>query len=222
MELKNNTERANYALLALRVNLVLEIFYVFLLMLIYYENKNGMDQIDDILTLIQSLSRLIFIAIYFFSTITCAIIFIRWFRRAYYNLRKVGHNLNYSETWTIWGWIVPFVNLYYPYAIMKEIWDKTQESTIGKKEMIGSNLVGWWWITWLIATILERVSFRMSLEPNISGGQEGNLMLLDIVSVAFYIICNYLVLNIIQSVSRFEEEFRISREENEIADPNLY
>ena len=52
--------------------------------------------------------------------IVSGIMFIRWFRRAYFNLHIVVNNLSFSEGWAAGYWFIPFANFNRPYRIMKK------------------------------------------------------------------------------------------------------
>ena len=52
--------------------------------------------------------------------VTCGVLFIRWFRRAYFNLHTLATGLRDSEGWAAGAWFVPIVNLYKPFQLMKD------------------------------------------------------------------------------------------------------
>lgn len=96
---------------------------------------------------------------------TSVIIFIRWFRRAYYNLNS-RTDTRYDEGWAAGSWFVPILNLFRPYQIMKEIDDETclliqkhSQQPIAKS----SDIIGFWWTFWIISALLGRYIFRTSL-----------------------------------------------------------
>ena len=82
-------------------------------------------------------------------SLIAAILFIRWFRRSYFNLRKTGHSeLKYEDVWASAGWFVPIVNLFFPYMIMADLvkgYSKQVETVSVSEEVNSSVLVGWWW-----------------------------------------------------------------------------
>ncbi len=67
-----------------------------------------------ILTVLRILTR-IFIIFYF----------LRWSYRMYTYLksREEFYYLSHSPSWTVWAWIVPVMNLFYPYLIMRDIYE---------------------------------------------------------------------------------------------------
>lgn len=107
------------------------------------------------------------------SLIVCAVVFIRWFRRAYANLHRLNDDtltLSHTEGWAAGAWFVPFMNLVRPYTIMKEIWNETQSAIPGKVEREGyqpTTLIGWWWACWISYNILTNIASRMGGEATV-------------------------------------------------------
>jgi hypothetical protein len=100
--------------------------------------------------------------------IISAITFIQWFRRAYYNLHLKVNFLNYTEGWAAGCWFVPFINLYRPYQIMKELYEETDEllskKGISVNQTFSTTLLGWWWAFWIINNFVGQFVFRYSLK----------------------------------------------------------
>jgi Domain of unknown function (DUF4328) len=78
--------------------------------------------------------------------------FIRWFRRAYYNLHAIhSSEVSQSEGWAAGAWFVPFLNLVRPYQIMREIWTGTQRALPHRYPSISpAGLIGIWWALYII------------------------------------------------------------------------
>lgn len=55
------------------------------------------------------------------SYIVSTIVFIRWFRRAYANLERIGVLTRFNEGWAAGSWFVPVLNFGRPVRIMIEI-----------------------------------------------------------------------------------------------------
>lgn len=87
--------------------------------------------------------------------IASVVMFIRWFRRAYYNLDVLTNECMYDSSWSAKGWFIPFMNLYVPYQIMKELYEKTdrylmekylsQEMTEPYTDRLNTGILKWWW-----------------------------------------------------------------------------
>ena len=110
---------------------------------------------------------------YFLSLLLSAIFFIQWFHTSYKNLEARGVSVDSSANWTIWGWFVPFFNLYKPYQIMKEMFDKTlnfiktnkSESIFNRHSKASSNVVIWW-VLWIVIFIINRVMIKIDEETD--------------------------------------------------------
>ena len=106
------------------------------------------------------------------STITVAnlllvilsiVFFIMWFRRAYYNLHLLPwNNARHTEGWAAGSWFVPIINLWWPYQIMMDIWNGTQNTL---RERLGdprpAAIVGWWWALHLITSFYDNIAARI-------------------------------------------------------------
>jgi hypothetical protein len=104
--------------------------------------------------------------LYFGVYLTSCIIFIRWFRRAYFNLQLKTDYLSSSDNWVALSWFIPFICLYKPYQIMKEMYTKTNEilfEETNQTKAITTSYLGWWWGLWIISNIIGQVVFRTTL-----------------------------------------------------------
>ncbi len=101
--------------------------------------------------------------------LTCAFVFLRWFYLSHKNLKAGGlDELQYTPAWAVGGFLVPFINLVLPFRVMKEVWkgsaflsgDVDSESW---RMVSPAPHVGWWWFSFLVTSILGRLSGRMML-----------------------------------------------------------
>ena len=133
--------------------------------------------------------------IYMVAYITSAVFFIRWFRRAYFNLHQVARVLSYGEGWAAGAWFVPIVNLFRPYQIMKELYEET-EILVSKRagtERINltTTFVGIWWTLWIVNNLLGQFIFRSSREANDIGEMVFNTqmnMFVNVISIPLALI----------------------------------
>lgn len=79
------------------------------------------------------------------------------------------------ETWVGWGWVVPVVNLWYPFQVVRDIWKASSPTTDRAAESLrgvpGSPLLALWWGCWwaayvvvVVGTIALRVSETTTLD----------------------------------------------------------
>ena len=97
-----------------------------------------------------------------------AFCFFYWFHRAYTNLGTFSSfPRSYGDSWTIWGFIVPIISLYRPYAIMDEIRDRTELAWAEHSEWVRGlsqpqPRVKLWWGLYLTFNIINNVGTRFA------------------------------------------------------------
>jgi hypothetical protein len=140
--------------------------------------------------------------LYFGIYLTSCITFIRWFRRAYFNLQLKTDYLSSSDNWVALSWFIPFICLYKPYQIMKEMYTKTNEilfEETNQTKAITTSYLGWWWGLWIISNIIGQVVFRTtlnndsidSLTNGTSASMVGNVIGLPLSLITVKVIKDY-------------------------------
>lgn len=128
MELKNNTKRGRYAILFIWILLILHIcssifLYQHYTLLNQYQPGDSLQSQEFFVSGLKlSIVRLLT----FISAITSIIVFLKWFRRAYFNLEQMTEGLEYNNSEALWAWFIPFANLFRPFQIMKELFLKSK------------------------------------------------------------------------------------------------
>ncbi len=159
--------------------------------------------------------------LYFAASIVSCVTFIKWFRRAYFNLhRKVG-GLTYSEGWAAGSWFVPIISLYRPYKIMKEIYVKTREflTQKGLSERIdySTAYLGWWWALWVISAVVGQFVIRMTLQGEDTVDNLVTITIMQIILGIIGIPLAIITVKIIKDYSKAEPLLaQIKDEEQEI------
>jgi len=140
-------------------------------------------------------------------TLSTIILFIRWFRRAYYNLHRIpGANPQFEEGWAAGAWFVPILNWFRPCQIMNEIWKGHQQTLIHRLGEPRSNvLVGWWWAAYLISTYYSNITVRLTwksetIKELILAGK------LELLGELLTIPAAFLAIRLIQKTHDFEKE----------------
>lgn len=111
-----------------------------------------------------------------------AILFIRWFSRAYKNLEPLGAVRRFSTGWAIGGWFVPILGVWRPKQIANDIWrgtDPTRHLGTSGEEAHVAPVVQWWWAAFLISAALQNVGTRLY----VSGDDPASLRTSDVVSM---------------------------------------
>lgn len=108
---------------------------------------------------------------YVAALITSIVMFLHWFRRAYYNLNVVTDECVYEDSWAVKAWFIPFLNLYRPYQMMKELFEKTGSHVFEKYMLtekdfnikdLKTSTLKWWWIINIILIIIYTFQFFLS------------------------------------------------------------
>lgn len=96
------------------------------------------------------------------------IYFIRWFRRAYFNLHLRVANLSFGEGWAAGAWFVPVLGWFRPYQIMKELYAETDNYLSRKIPnyflQTNSTILGAWWALWIISNFLGNFVLRTTFK----------------------------------------------------------
>jgi hypothetical protein len=163
--LRPNDERSRIAIIFLIISIILELAYFFSDFLEYgmMQKINNDINIDlDRAEMVEMLQGLFAIA-YTILLIVTATIFIRWFRRAYYNLSQIVP-IDNGEGWAAGAWFVPIYNLFKPKQIMVELWEKTNKILSPKiPNYVNRELgnISIWWALWIISSIGNNIATRM-------------------------------------------------------------
>lgn len=152
-----------YALLGVTIlKLTTGVFYYFEIQ--KYIDTNGEDFNLTVET-IHQLSYFPYLIIHLIVMIT----FLMWFYRSYKNLKDIGIHLNYSAQMSIWGFIIPILNLSRPVKIAKEIdaeYDHLNKR-LDENHQMGTNnysIILAWFISYWVVNIFNRVINKMKDE----------------------------------------------------------
>lgn len=168
--LKPNAGRAKTAIVLLWIVMALDLIDAIfgymkyqLLQTVAYEDSLNEEEVS-ISDVLDALLGLLYLVVFIISIV----VFIRWFRRAYYNLHLKTEYLKYSEGWAAGAWFVPVLSLFRPYEIMKELYVETDRILVERSENYNSKnnntVIGFWWALWIISSFIGNFIFRSSLD----------------------------------------------------------
>ncbi|MCC6819064.1 MAG: DUF4328 domain-containing protein [Bacteroidia bacterium] len=168
MQLKNNESRGKSIIITLWIIVILYIFE--LIASIYQgtvleaiqlgkkytiEEANAIDIQVQIITGIAALTYIVSV-----------VLFILWFRRAYYNIHQMMDNLEYTEAAAAYSWFIPILNLFQPFKIMRELYKQTIKILENHNRLTLFNLntkaLAWWWALWIISNVIGNIIFRFN------------------------------------------------------------
>jgi len=86
------------------------------------------------------------------------ILILRWIYQANINSAALGaKNMKFTPGWAIGWFFVPIAAMWKPYQAMSEIW-RSSCSPEKWESLKVSNIVNWWWFTWITVGIISQVS----------------------------------------------------------------
>jgi hypothetical protein len=157
-------QRALIALLVLDLIAVVSGYFEYRL---YQQDVITQDELDasDIR---QAIVALVQTVVFIFT----AVMFIRWFKRAYSNLPALGAaDLRFRAGWAIWGWFVPFLNLWRPKQMANDIWRAsdpdapTDQGTTWRDRSVPA-LFQFWWGGFVVLNFAYNAGFRLTLRAD--------------------------------------------------------
>ena len=166
--LRSNEQRAKNAILLIWIVFALEIislissYFQYDLLSIVANGGEISTEAAEANDTREQIIGVISIVLYLISIVT----FIQWFRRAYFNLHQKISDLSYSEGWAAGAWFVPIINLFRPYQIMNELYEKTRRLFLvrGVNTNLSTNFLGIWWALRIINLIAGQFIYRYSMK----------------------------------------------------------
>jgi Na+/proline symporter len=219
-QLKPNGQRAKNAMVILWIVLGMEII-TFISNYFQYDLLHRAKNLAPITSLEVAANDFrvkIVTVVYLIVYIICVVMFIQWFRRAYYNLHVKVPNLLFKDGWAAGSWFVPIMHLYRPYQIMRELHEETIDLCDKKKVSsngLSTDLLGWWWFSWMVSSVLGRIVGQISNGAE-SISQLENSTVAGMIHSVFNIPLTLLILKIIYDYSKVEPILFDLKEEEEV------
>ncbi len=151
--IKLNQKRARRASKALKVMVLLSLCSLVSVLLHYnligksLRFELSQQELDSTRVIMGGISF-----IYGIGFIITAVVFIQWFRRAYYNLHLKKNKLSFSEGWAATSWFLPLINLFSPFLLaiemVKNLAELIRKHDLGNPENLKLNIVYVWWGLW--------------------------------------------------------------------------
>ena len=148
----------------------------------------------------------------FIIYITTVVFFLMWIHRAYKNLRALNpaNRLDYSPGLAVGGFFIPFANLFIPFRVVKEIWQKSwpaDEAILYAPSPPATFAL--WWTFWLLASFGGNITWRFNFDEHIP---ESTKTMVSIVAGALSILAAVFAYLVVDAIDKRQEE--TSRREN--------
>jgi hypothetical protein len=166
-----------------RARLAVTVFYVLILLSVVSAISDYMEidllnrflsgeEIQESVIDSNDIRQLLVVFVYMLSFWSAGIFFLMWFHRAHRNLPALGiQEPDYSPRWAVAGFFVPFINVWRPYQVMREVWNASDPDTVeglSWKEMSPSPLVKWWWALFVLSVYIWNIALRLTLTGEFS------------------------------------------------------
>ena len=97
-----------------------------------------------------------------------SIVFLVWLNLSYKNLHVLRPSfLNFSSGWAVGYWFIPFLNLWKPFQVVREVWWESDPEIPQDQMFLTESLhsaptyMGVWWAFWLGSNIANNIAGRM-------------------------------------------------------------
>src|SRR6185369_17024227 len=181
-----------------------------------FTSAHSLAQIVIILLAIGALIDVIAIAGYqsigtlqLAARFTAFIVFLIWFYKAHRNLQALGiRRGRYSSPWSVLLFLVPILNLYYAYDLVKELWRQSSPDLGFSDDFLKQNaltlehypsktaLIGLWWGITIASLLAARFSDRITGTWN------------DLTSDALAVVASIVLILIVKNIDARQEEKR--------------
>ncbi len=92
--------------------------------------------------------------------IAALILYFIWMFSSNGDLRRSGMDLNYSPYWSVFGYIIPLLNIWLPYSYTAELYRATRAMRENKQEewksISVSSIIPVWWISFVLFALGNR------------------------------------------------------------------
>lgn len=124
-----------------------------------------------------------------------SILFLVWFYRARINAEPHGYPQRRARAWAFWGWVVPIVNIWFPFQIMGDIW---RAGLPAEQRGETAWLPALWWTCWLLSGL---GIFGAGVVAVKSGGVPHIVADTNTASLCFLAVSGAMLIAIIRTVS---------------------
>lgn len=144
---------------------------------------------------------------YLVAFVISGVMFLRWFTRAYSNLKLRTPYTDHTMTWVWASWFVPIISAFKPFKIMSELYRRTStllsEAGADLQNRHTSAVLGWWWALWLVSNVVTNASFRYSMTAE-SVEELINVAIINLIDNAIGIPLAVITVKVIHDYARLE------------------
>jgi hypothetical protein len=141
--------------------------------------------------------------------LTAAVVWLMWLHSAYGNLFLVGRRAaDETPRWAVGCWFIPFLNLYRPYRVVKELWLRSANMNmeLSVQDQPAPSLASVWWGVWILGSIVGRfLSRRMLKAETVDSLIEATW--LGMVDDLITILAGVLAILVVRRIQQFQDSW---------------
>lgn len=212
--IKNNLFMARNTIVVTWILIIVSFLYfsfkIFHLNMIEVDNFGSRIYSIDI-QFTKNINLIIYLILLSLTIITITL-FILWFNRAYKNMHQRIKMLTYNKSASIYGWFIPFINLYLPYKIMAEMNNKANlifvSNNYNLKPHDGEKIIKLWWITGIYNIFFILIYFLIHTYDIIDLSSIAEI----IINILIFLILNLYFIMMIRIIRMYEYKERVLRD----------
>ena len=137
------------------------------------------------------------------------IAFLAWIHRVRANLPALGiEDARWSPGWAVGWWFVPFMNVFRPFQVVKEIWQASgpEARPDSWRDASTPALLGWWWALFLLGSFASNIAFRKAMSGPETADEFIASSMAWIVSEVLWVIGTIPAIMVVKGIDRRQTE----------------
>ena len=175
-----------------------------------FDDSDGWYDRQHVMDLAAGGIGLVTLGAFVFTVVT----YLMWVHRVHRNLPAlVAGPLRFTPGWAVGYYFIPIINLFRPYQAMTEAYNASRAGVDGSAAATstgwdarptGTSLIGWWWATWIVSNVIDRVAFRMATRAGDDPDQQAAALWAEMTSAAVSIVAAVLLVRLIRRVTELQ------------------
>ncbi|MGW5055448.1 DUF4328 domain-containing protein [Actinokineospora sp. NPDC004072] len=151
--------------------------------------------------------------VYFGALVVAGVGFVGWLWRAWDNAARLTiapHR--HGRGWVVGSWLVPVVNLWFPYQVVRDVWRGSRPDARGVNSLDllpGSAQVNTWWALWIAAVVADRVLVVLMLRDVRSLDGLRTAVVVDTVATLLLVAAGAVLFQVMGRISGWQEQARL-------------
>lgn len=127
---------------------------------------------------------------------------LKWIYRVSRNAHAAAPGLATTPPWAVGWFFIPFACLWKPFQSLRDVW-RVSADPVAWRTARTPSLLRWWWGLWLVTSILEQASFRISLSAQTVAGTL-YVDLLDMLTAVLTVPLNLLLIQVVRRLTAMQ------------------